>query len=100
MMFVKVSEEVNFQKRKGGGGGQDGVWPSHFYVSNQISPSGGSTPNKHPLETVFALKVSANTDREVLAGMTCWLHAFHSHAVCSSLATAVSSEHQTPHLSV
>lgn len=44
--------------------GSDCVWSSHLYVSNQLSPPGGSMLNKPPVELVFVLKGSANRDPE------------------------------------
>lgn len=66
MMFVRVKAAV-----RGGESpptaGSDCVWSSHFYVSNQLSPPGGSMLNKPPVESVFVLKGSANRDPECSA---------------------------------
>ena len=62
MMFVRVKASDRPRRRVSTTEGSDCVWSSHFYVSNQLSPAGGSMLNKPPVESVFVLKGSANRE--------------------------------------
>lgn len=59
-MFVRVKAAGPWGWASFTTAGSDCVWSSHFYVSNQLCPPGGSALNKPAVESVFVLKGSAN----------------------------------------